>query len=201
MSMRDEIVQAAERVIRDLGLARCTTREIAEAAQCSEGTIYRHFRSKEDLFLAVLAERLPGLLPFLRTLPESVDGGEPEVRDTLQRVAEEALAFYRESMPMLFSVFAEPKLLGRHREYMQTHNVGPHRAAELLTDYLRAAQRAGVVSPAADPVAGAQLLLGACYLTAFGGTFTAEPDADADRRSAESFVAFLWQTLVPAGNR
>lgn len=200
MSMRDEIVQAAERVIRDLGLARCTTREIAEAAQCSEGTIYRHFRSKEDLFLAVLAERLPGLLPFLRTLPESV-GDEPEVRATLQRVAEEALAFYRESMPMLLSVFAEPKLLGRHREYMRTHNVGPHRAGELLADYLRAAQRAGVVSPDADPVAGAQLLLGACYLAAFGGTFATETDAEEDRRAAESFVAFLWQTLVPSGER
>lgn len=196
MSMRDEIVSAAERVIRDLGLARCTTREIAEAAQCSEGTIYRHFRSKEDLFLAVLAERLPGLLPFLRALPESV-GSESEVRDTLHRVAEEALAFYRESMPMLLSVFAEPKLLDRHKEYMQTHNVGPHRATELLADYLRTAQRSGRVNREADPAAAAQLLLGACYLAAFGGTFAPDGGAGEDRRAAESYVRFLWQTLAP----
>ncbi len=196
MSLREQIVSAAEQVIRELGLARCTTKEIAETAKCSEGTIYRHFRSKEDLFLVVLAERLPGLLPVLRALPESA-GSEAEVRGILQQVAEEALAFYRESMPMLLSVFAEPKLLERHRLWMQSNNAGPHRAAELLADYLRTAQRAGYVSRDADPVAAAQLLLGACYLAAYSGIFATAALVREDRRDAESFVRLLWQSLVP----
>ncbi|MET8700350.1 TetR/AcrR family transcriptional regulator [Kitasatospora sp. NPDC058032] len=196
MSMREQIVDAAERVIRDLGLARCTTKEIAEVAGCSEGTIYRHFRSKEDVFLAVLAERLPGLLPVLRALPEEVTS-EGEVRAALQQVAEEALAFYRESMPMLLSVFAEPKLLDRHREWMQANNAGPHRAAELLADYLRRAQRADLVSRDADPVAAAQLLLGACYLAAYGGVFASPAGGSEALREAEAFVRQLWRTLAP----
>ncbi len=197
MSMREQIVDAAEQVIRDLGLARCTTKEIAEVAGCSEGTIYRHFRSKEDVFLAVLAERLPGLLPVLRALPEEI-GSEGEVRASLQEVAEEALAFYRASMPMLLSVFAEPKLLDRHREWMRANNAGPHRAAELLADYLRRAQREDLVSRDADPVAAAQLLLGACYLAAYGGVFAAPGVGPEPLREAESFVRQLWRTLAPA---
>ncbi|MFE2108582.1 TetR/AcrR family transcriptional regulator [Kitasatospora sp. NPDC059463] len=197
MSMREQIVDAAERVIRDLGLARCTTKEIAEGAGCSEGTIYRHFRSKEDVFLAVLAERLPGLPPVLRALPEEV-ADEGEVRAALQQVAEEALAFYRESMPVLLSVFAEPRLLERHREWTRVTNTGPQRAAELLADYLRRAQRAGLVSRDADPAVAAQLLLGACYLAAYGGGSAVPAGGPEAPREAAAFARQLWRTLAPA---
>ena len=41
------------------GLARTTTKEIARAAGYSEATLYKLFDDKFDLFLCVLAERLP----------------------------------------------------------------------------------------------------------------------------------------------
>jgi AcrR family transcriptional regulator len=200
MSMREQIVSAAERVIREQGLARCTTKEIAEAAHCSEGAIYRHFRSKEDLFVTVLAERLPGLLPVLRTLPETVTDGA-EVRATLLNVAQEAMAFFRESMAMLLSVFAEPKLLDRHRAWMQEHNAGPQHATELLADYLRAGQRAGCVGTDADPHAAAQLLLGSCYLSAYSALLAGGTTAYDDQRGAESTVRVLWQGIMPSTAR
>ena len=58
-------MEAAERVMRERGLARSTTKEIAREAGFSEGALYKHFESKEDLFVHVLAERLP---PFVDVL-------------------------------------------------------------------------------------------------------------------------------------
>jgi AcrR family transcriptional regulator len=66
LGTREKIVEAAERVMRERGLARTTTKEIARAAGYSEGTLYKHFESKEDLFLAVLAERFPAFVVLQR---------------------------------------------------------------------------------------------------------------------------------------
>jgi len=94
---RREIVEAAQRVMREKGLARSTTKEIARAAGYSEGTLYKHFESKEDLFLSVLAERLPSFLALVEELPARV--GRGTVRETLEEVASKALAFYGEIVP------------------------------------------------------------------------------------------------------
>jgi len=46
---RDQLLEVAARLFAERGFARTTTREIARAAGVSEGAIYRHFRSKEEL--------------------------------------------------------------------------------------------------------------------------------------------------------
>ena len=58
---RVRIVDAAHELMLTIGLARATTKEIAKAAGCSEAALYKHFASKEDLFVTVLKERLPKL--------------------------------------------------------------------------------------------------------------------------------------------
>ena len=51
---KDEIVAAAQRVFFEKGLQLATVDEIAETAELSKGTIYLYYKSKEDLYLAVL---------------------------------------------------------------------------------------------------------------------------------------------------
>ena len=48
-----QILDAAESVFSQKGYERATTREIAEAADVSEGTLYNYFSSKSDLLDAV----------------------------------------------------------------------------------------------------------------------------------------------------
>lgn len=48
-----QIVEAAGRVFSQKGYERATTREIAAAADVSEGTLYNYFNSKLDLLIAV----------------------------------------------------------------------------------------------------------------------------------------------------
>ena len=165
MATRDRILDAAAQVMRTAGLARATTREIAAVAGLSEAALYKHFRDKEDLILAVVHERLPAFVPLLHDLPARV--GQEAVEATLTAVAHAALAYYAELVPMLAGLFAEPRLLAGHRDGLRARGVGPHLAVPAVAAYLRAEQVLGRVAAAADPAAAAALLLGACFQRAF----------------------------------
>lgn len=49
MTKRDAVCEAALELFAEKGIEATTTREIAERAGAAEGTLYRHFRGKEDL--------------------------------------------------------------------------------------------------------------------------------------------------------
>jgi TetR/AcrR family transcriptional regulator len=51
---REEILDAAQRVFFEKGLVVATMDEIAETAELSKGTLYLYYKSKEDLYLAVM---------------------------------------------------------------------------------------------------------------------------------------------------
>ena len=76
---RARILDAAASVIRQHGLAAATTREIARAAALTEAALYKYFPSKDDLFLAVLLERLPGLPDTVKDLRNHVGRSDPAV--------------------------------------------------------------------------------------------------------------------------
>src|SRR5882724_952646 len=56
---RQRILDATQRLIEKDGFARLTTNEIAQEADCAEGTIFKHFKSKDNLCLAVVLENAP----------------------------------------------------------------------------------------------------------------------------------------------
>jgi len=55
---RGLLLAAARDVFRELGYAGASLDEIAERAGFSKGAVYSHFRSKADLFLSLLEERI-----------------------------------------------------------------------------------------------------------------------------------------------
>jgi AcrR family transcriptional regulator len=193
LGTRERIVEAAESVMRERGLARTTTKEIARAAGYSEGTLYKHFESKEDLFLAVLAERFPSFVALVDKLPVRV--GQGTLRETLEEVATNALTYYGEIVPMAASIFSEPVLLARHREGLRKRGAGPWMINEALAAYLEAEERLGRVREDADPEAAAAMILGACYQRAFFRSYLGE---DVPAEGEEGFVESIVQTLMPS---
>lgn len=188
---RVRIVDAARELMLSLGLARTTTKEIAKAAGCSEAALYKHFSSKEELFVTVLDERLPKLGALLSTL--SVNPGRAGVEENLTDIARQAALFYEQTFPMAASLYAEPQLKRRHEEAMREMRTGPHKPIEGLAAYLRAEQQAGRISPDADPYAAASLLLGACAQRAFA--YEATPDRRPPQ-PLDEFAAGLARTLL-----
>jgi AcrR family transcriptional regulator len=190
-AMRERIIQAAESVMRTEGLARATTRQIALAAGCSEGTLYNYFDNKEELFLCVLRERMPSFVALMIGLPGRA--GTETVQANLEAVAKAALVFYKQVVPMSASVFSEPEMLARHREGLRKTGVGPHRANEAVAAYLRAEQALGRVRRDVNAETVADLLLGACFQRAFYMELMVG-NGHAGRR--RPFVREIVQTLV-----
>ena len=193
MGTRDQILDAAAHVMRTRGLAGATTKEIARAAGYSEATLYKHFRDKAELFIDVLRERLPSLVPLLKSLGERP--GEGTVQGNLLEVARAAVEFFHEGFPMTASLFAQPRLLTAQRVALGRRGAGPHRANEGLAGYLRAEQKRGRVAAEADPDAAAAMLLGACFQYAFLRHFAGRPAQPAE---AEAFAAGVVGTLMRA---
>ena len=198
METRERMVEAAERVMRSKGLARSTTKEIAREAGYSEGAIYKHFESKEELFICVLTERLPSFVGILGELPRRA--GQEALGGVLGEVASAALAFYGESFPMSASVFSEPGLLARHREEIHKRGAGPQKANEALAAYLEDERKLGRVREDADPEAAAAMLLGACFQRAFFKSFSGESDVPVQEEGfVENIVRTLVRSLSPSG--
>jgi len=63
--MRDLILEAALRIIRDEGFAALTMRKIAEAIEYSPATIYLHFASRDDIALALVADGFAKLVAHM----------------------------------------------------------------------------------------------------------------------------------------
>ncbi|WP_217245516.1 TetR/AcrR family transcriptional regulator [Streptomyces sp. AC602_WCS936] len=180
---RERLLDAAHELMLTVGLARATTKEIAKGADCSEAALYKHFASKEELFIRVLSERLPRLGPLLRSLAAEPDRAPLE--ENLTEIAHQAALFYEQSFPIAASLYAQTELKRRHDEAMRELGTGPHLPIEGLDAYLRAEQAAGRVRGDADTFAAASLLLGACAQRAFAYDAVGEggmPAADAFAR-------------------
>ena len=49
---RDRLIRSAIEIVAESGLAAATTSAIAQRTGVAEGTLYRHFESKDDLLIA-----------------------------------------------------------------------------------------------------------------------------------------------------
>src|SRR6266702_568663 len=106
---REQILEAAEGILKARGLAACTTRAIAETAGCAEGSIYRYFADKHALFIEVVRRRFPVYLELMSSLPDLAGTGD--VRQHLEEVAKASLLFYRAILPMAAGAMANHELL------------------------------------------------------------------------------------------
>jgi AcrR family transcriptional regulator len=63
---RDLLLRAAEQVFARVGYEKAQVEEIAETAGFSKGALYAHFKSKEELFLALAKAKTAGYQAKLR---------------------------------------------------------------------------------------------------------------------------------------
>ncbi|MGR6922899.1 TetR/AcrR family transcriptional regulator [[Actinomadura] parvosata] len=187
MSTRDRIIDAAEQAIHEYGIAGATTKRIAKQAACSEALLYKHFAGKEELFLAVLLERMPALAPALTRLRLSV--GQGDLAANLAEFTGKALEFYIRAAAVAGGVLGDPPLMAGFRSMLAKHDLGPHLPIQALAEILRAEQQGGRIAPGIDPDAAASLLMGACFHRATLTHFVDLPDDDA------TWAASIVQTL------
>ncbi|MBW1917745.1 MAG: TetR/AcrR family transcriptional regulator [Deltaproteobacteria bacterium] len=82
------IIAAAKQVIAAKGFAATTMDEIAEAAQIAKGTIYLYFKSKDDLFQAVIFSIMKNLVAQVQEIRASFRPPREKIHQILKVMLE-----------------------------------------------------------------------------------------------------------------
>jgi AcrR family transcriptional regulator len=196
-AVRGDILLAAEQLILGSGIRAATTRAIAKAAGCSEGSIYRHFPGKNALVVEVVNACQPD---FVRVLDELLGkAGHGSVQRNLREVSGKALGFYRAILPVTSGLLSDPGLLEEHRMSFNAAKTGPVRAVADVEAYLEKEQALGRIS--ADVSAGdcARMLLGTLFAQALLERLTGElgPRRQPDDQLVDGVLGTLWIALRP----
>ena len=160
---RQRILDAALGLIRERGIGRVTTKEIALAAGAAEGSLFKNFGDKMGLLTEVLSYELPETRAW-RAVPPP---GQGDLVTALVLFMERAIDFYAAALPIVAGSLADRELLRRHEELNRNRRTGPHRALEESAAYLRGWQRSGQLDSAADPYAMAVALCGGALMCAY----------------------------------
>ena len=193
---RDQIVTATRKLIEDHGIAHITSKQIAQAAGCAEGTIFRHFARKEDLLLAAVLASFPSLREALM----SISGGTP--RERLQRLALNVIRFFEQITPAAVAVLSDAELTRRHRETMREHNGGPQRLYMAVSRFIKSEQARGALHADLSPAHISSALLGPCFFRVFTRLSLGKNALEiTDDEFVAGLVDTLWDGLRPADGR
>ena len=190
---RDRILDAAASTMRDRGLAKATTKEIAAAAGYSEAMIYKLFDDKIDLFLSVLRERVPVVDILTRT--DSAPGDASTLEGRLAATVDQITAFYRQTFSIGASLFSDAELLDRHRTAVIAQGAGPTLLPDAVARFLRNEQRNGTIIADAPISGAASSIAGSCFLRAFLEQFYGP---DYPQQPMREFTASVLATVLPS---
>lgn len=154
----EEILEAAREVFREEGI-QGTTAEIARRAGISEGTIYRRWPTKNELFHAALD--LPSPPPWVETL-EAVEADD-DLFEAMDRISLEILDFFEEVLPKISMVTSN---LGEEQLFDSESDAPPVRALKPMTRFFERERKRGRVRRC-DPEVVARMYLGSLMHFAF----------------------------------
>lgn len=195
---KSSILKAARQAFSETGDVNGTTiKVIAEYGGISEGVIYRHFESKEQLFFEAVVEPLREAVDELVAASEVVDRDEPLTLDrqleTLNGLYRQLLATLDEVLPLLGLVlFGDPQVARRF--YRQNFAVAMDRLAE---SWREVEERYGVEFPSAD--ISARAVMGTALILALEKHHSARFDKNrALALATEGTVRGFFPALAPA---
>jgi AcrR family transcriptional regulator len=190
MDVREALLEAAVKVFSEAGVRGATTRRIAHEAGVNEVTLFRHFRSKDELMHAAVVhftERVQD-----RPLPEHPEDLRLELGDWCRmhyREIYKRRAFIRKAM----SEYEE------HPGHCQHGMQASVRIFTELSAYLRRARAAGLTQGDCDERAAANMLMGAIFADAMGRDTTPERYPYPMRDAVDRYVDLLVAAIGPRG--
>ena len=114
MKTKELILETAKELISEVGYHKTTTASLAKRANISEGTIYRHFESKEDVLVHILKDLDGRYAAFVERLLAK-DSSCP-----LDEMIRQHLAFVEENSLAIKIMLVTYKLIDSAREVMES---------------------------------------------------------------------------------
>ena len=177
---RENIIRGAKKAFLKYGFERASMDEVAAAARVSKMTVYRYFRSKEELFAGVITDLCERII-------------DEDLERMLRRPPEEALRGYaRKMMAILFA----PETIELHRTVIAEsrrfpelgrlfYRSGPAACIAMLAVFLERHARAGRVrisNPARSAEEFLELLRGYAHLRVLLGMEKAPSSREIEER-------------------
>ena len=135
---KDRILNIAKSMIAEQGFHATTTAQLASKAQISEGTIYRHFQSKEDILITILNDLDEKYADFSVQIQSQLHV-EPGIIATVLKKQLAFVAKNQESFKIVLSSFA---LL---QPSMESMNSVLDRMQEFMATLLEKAMQTGII--------------------------------------------------------
>ncbi|MFM8323094.1 MAG: TetR/AcrR family transcriptional regulator [Chloroflexota bacterium] len=189
----ERILEAAAALFAEQGFHRTTTREIAEAADVSEGTLYNYFDNKNDLLFSIL-ERLGEY-----ELPSDWASSplSSEARQFLTQMLQLRRAFVDENAVMLQAIISEVLANAELRRRYNRQMLGP--TLEALETNLRQRAGLGQIDACADLPAAARVIV-SLYIGSFILQVLGDPLVKNEwDRLMETFLMMVFDGIAPKG--
>jgi TetR/AcrR family transcriptional repressor of nem operon len=165
---REQILDAAARVLVERGLAATTMAEVAEAASVAKGTVYLYFESKAELLAGLRARYFEEFASMLGG-PPAAGGPEPRTADRVERLVAASYDFALANHELHHVLFHEAG-------YAEEDTFA--RARTVLAELIETGQAAGELD-VADPALATDFLLLGLHGVLVGATH--RPRAERER--------------------
>ena len=161
---RDEILKAAINLFANRGFHETSMAEVARAAGVSKALIFWHFKSKEELFVAVLGKLLE---PYVIDFAE--EAGALDEKAQLLRLIESYVLFVRENAGSIRFLVAQILRDERAKDSLSNQVLALYEGYQtLVTDLIGRAQAKGICVCRFPPQAAAAFLLATLNGLLFG---------------------------------
>ncbi len=151
---REQIVKAAIQVFGGKSYLEASVSEIAQKAEVAEGTIYQHFKNKEDLLFFIPNDRTNAFCEGLELHLQGIQ----DARNKLAKFAWYYLYFFKTNPDYARIAMLELRV---NRNFQKTNGYRLFRGwLKMLGDIIEQGQREGSVRNDMDPVIIRELLLG-----------------------------------------
>jgi len=151
---RDQIVKAAIQVFGGKSFLEANISEIAQKAEVAEGTIYQHFKNKEDLLFFIPRERTAAFCEGLELHLQGIQ----DASNKLAKFAWYYLYFFRENPEYARIAMLELRV---NKNFQKTKGYRLFRGwSDTLLDIIKEGQEEGTIRDDMDPHIVQELLLG-----------------------------------------
>ncbi|MFD1067825.1 TetR/AcrR family transcriptional regulator [Oceanobacillus locisalsi] len=190
------ILEAATDLFAEKGYAGTSTSEIANKAEVAEGTIFKHFKSKKGLLLAVVSPMMvKWIAPMIKKdLNKVLDQEFEYIQDFIRAMIENRKEFIQNNLPMLKILVQEipfhPDLKEKFIEYVGNDVFDKLR--EIVTYYQEKGQLADIKTDAIIRTVASSIL---SYIVA-RYVFLPEINWDEEEVETERIIQILEKGII-----
>jgi AcrR family transcriptional regulator len=194
---RAAIVEAALRLFAEKGFRGTTTRELAAAVGVTEPVLYEHFRTKRDLYSAIIEEKANSGLAALQALRDQYVDTHDDV-GFFNALGNATIEWYTKD-PTFIRLLLFSNLEGH--ELKELFHERSHDLFSIVTDYIERRIAAGVMRPIDAAIAGRAFFGMVAHYAMTGLIFGCAPFAKNPEEVVREMVTIFIQGMCKEGKQ